>query len=85
MAYAAAPYGRRIALGCSAFRRWCSASGRWPSRDCRATPAIPAAGWLAVALDAAHVAAAAVWAGGLLQLAWVTPHATRGLPDAQRS
>src|SRR6185369_14535433 len=37
------------------------------------------------ALDAAHVAAAAVWAGGLLQLAWVVPHATRGLPDADRT
>ena len=36
-------------------------------------------------LDAAHVAAAAVWAGGLLQLAWVTPHATRGLAGAQRA
>ena len=45
----------------------------------------PGGGLLAVTLDAAHVTAAAVWAGGLLQLAWVTPHATRGLPDAQRS
>ena len=38
-----------------------------------------------IGLDAVHVAAAAVWIGGLLQLALVTPHATRGLAEAQRA
>ena len=85
VAYAAAPYGRRIALGLLGIPA--AVLGIWAL----AVPGLsghagdPGGGLLAVTLDAAHVAAAAVWAGGLLQLAWVTPHATRGLPEAQRS
>ena len=85
VAYAAAPYGRRIALGLLGIPA--AVLGIWAL----AVPGLsghagdPGGGLLAVTLDAAHVTAAAVWAGGLLQLAWVTPHATRGLPDAQRS
>ncbi len=45
----------------------------------------PGLGDPAVAVDALHTAAAAVWIGGLAQLVLVTPHATRGLPDAERA
>ena len=45
----------------------------------------PGLGLPAVVVDAVHTAAAAVWIGGLVQLVLVTPHATRGLPDAERS
>jgi copper transport protein len=45
----------------------------------------PGLGLPAVVVDAVHTAAAAVWIGGLFQLVVVTPHATRGLPDADRS
>jgi copper transport protein len=45
----------------------------------------PGLGLPAVAVDAVHTAAAAVWIGGLFQLVVVTPHATRGLPDADRT
>ena len=45
----------------------------------------PGMGTLAVAVDALHTAAAAIWIGGLVQLVVVTPHATRGLPDGERS
>jgi copper transport protein len=45
----------------------------------------PGLGLPAVAVDAVHTAAAAVWIGGLFQLVVVTPHATRGLPDADRA
>ncbi|MEP6642312.1 MAG: copper resistance protein CopC [Gaiellales bacterium] len=45
----------------------------------------PGLGLPAVAVDAVHTAAAAVWIGGLFQLVVVTPHATRGLPDAERT
>ncbi len=45
----------------------------------------PGLGLPAVAVDALHTAAAAVWIGGLVQLVLVTPHATRGLPDGERS
>ena len=38
-----------------------------------------------IGLDVVHVAAAAIWIGGLLQLAVVTPHATRGLAEQQRN
>ena len=85
VAYAAAPYGRRIALGLLGIPA--AVLGIWAL----AVPGLsghagdPGGGLLALTLDAAHVAAAAVWAGGLVQLAWVTPHATRGLPEAQRS
>jgi copper transport protein len=44
----------------------------------------PGRGPLVIGLDVVHVAAAAIWIGGLLQLALVTPHATRGLPEQQR-
>ena len=45
----------------------------------------PGHGLLTIIIDAAHVTAAAVWIGGLAQLVWVTPHATRGLTgDEQR-
>ena len=37
-----------------------------------------------IGLDALHVAAAAIWIGGLVQLAVVTPHATRGLAQPLR-
>ena len=47
-------------------------------------PATPAAGALTIAVDALHVAAAAVWIGGLAQLVLVVPHATRGLADGAR-
>ena len=56
---------------CSASRRWCP--GVWAL----AVPGLsghagdPGRGLLAVALDVVHVGAAAIWAGGLLQLAWV--------------
>jgi copper transport protein len=85
LAYAAAPHGRRIALGLLGIPA--AALGIWAL----AVPGLsghagdPGGGLLQVTVDAAHVAAAAIWAGGLLQLAWVTPHATRGLPDAQRT
>lgn len=46
----------------------------------------PGEGTLTVIVDALHVAAAAVWIGGVAQLVWVTPHATRGLTgQAQRA
>ena len=45
----------------------------------------PGLGLPAVAVDALHTAAAAIWIGGLAQLVLVTPHATRGLPDADRT
>ena len=45
----------------------------------------PGRGTLTIAVDAAHVAAAAVWIGGLAQLVLVMPHATRGLADAARA
>ncbi len=45
----------------------------------------PGLGLPAVAVDALHTAAAAVWIGGLVQLVLVTPHATRGLPDGERT
>ncbi len=45
----------------------------------------PGHGVVVVIIDALHVTAAAVWIGGLAQLVWVTPHATRGLTgDEQR-
>ena len=44
----------------------------------------PGRGVAAIAVDAVHVAAAAVWIGGLGQLVLVTPHATRGLVDGER-
>ncbi len=44
----------------------------------------PGLGLPAVVVDAVHTAAAAIWIGGLVQLVLVTPHATRGLPDADR-
>ena len=72
IAYAAAPHSRRVAL---ALAGPAAVLGLWAL----AVPGIsghagdPGAGCAAVALDAAHVAAAAVWAGGLLQLAWVVP------------
>ena len=83
LAYAAVPLGRRVTevLAVPA-----AAAGVWAI----AAPGIsghagdPGRGELAVAVDAVHVAAAAIWIGGLLQLALVTPHATRGLADAQR-
>ena len=45
----------------------------------------PGLGLPAVAVDALHTAAAAIWIGGLAQLVLVTPHATRGLPDVDRT
>jgi copper transport protein len=45
----------------------------------------PGLGLPAVAVDALHTAAAAVWIGGLVQLVLVTPHATRGLSDGERT
>jgi copper transport protein len=45
----------------------------------------PGLGDAAVAVDAVHTAAAAIWIGGLVQLVLVTPHATRGLPDGERN
>jgi copper transport protein len=45
----------------------------------------PGLGLPAIAVDALHTAAAAVWIGGLVQLVLVTPHATRGLPDGERT
>jgi copper transport protein len=44
----------------------------------------PGRGAFTIAVDALHVAAAAVWIGGLAQLVLVVPHATRGLADAAR-
>ena len=44
----------------------------------------PGRGALTITVDALHVAAAAVWIGGLAQLVVVVPHATRGLADAAR-
>ena len=44
----------------------------------------PGRGPLVIGLDALHVAAAAIWIGGLVQLAVVTPHATRGLAQPLR-
>ena len=44
----------------------------------------PGHGLLIVVIDAAHVTAAAVWIGGLAQLVWVTPHATRGLTGEEQ-
>ena len=44
----------------------------------------PGLGLPAVAVDALHTLAAAVWIGGLVQLILVTPYATRGLPDGER-
>ena len=44
----------------------------------------PGRGAFTIAVDAVHVAAAAVWIGGLAQLVLVLPHATRGLVDGAR-
>jgi copper transport protein len=44
----------------------------------------PGRGTLAIAVDALHVGASAVWIGGLAQLVLVLPHATRGLADTAR-
>jgi copper transport protein len=83
LAYAAVAHGRRLAV---ALAVPAAAAGIWAL----ATPGIsghagdPGRGALVVALDAAHVAAAAIWIGGLLQLVWVTPHATRGLAEPER-
>ena len=41
----------------------------------------PGRGLLTTAVDAGHVLAAAVWAGGLVQLFWVTPSAAAGVAD----
>ncbi|HET6847796.1 MAG TPA: copper resistance protein CopC [Gaiellales bacterium] len=83
LAYAAVPYGRRLTalLAVPA-----AAAGVWAL----AAPGIsghagdPGRGTLAIIVDTIHVAAAAVWIGGLLQLLVVTPHATRGLPEPER-
>jgi copper transport protein len=83
LAYAAVPHGRRLTL---ALAVPAAAAGVWAL----AVPGIsghagdPGRGLLVIALDAAHVAAAALWVGGLAQLVWVTPHATRGLPEGER-
>ena len=45
----------------------------------------PGKGALTVSVDALHVAAAAIWIGGVAQLVWVTPHATRGLTGQAQS
>ena len=45
----------------------------------------PGHGLLTIIIDAAHVTAAAVWIGGLAQLVWVTPHATRGLTGDEQA
>jgi copper transport protein len=44
----------------------------------------PGRGAFTIAVDAMHVAASAVWIGGLVQLVLVIPHATRGLADGVR-
>ncbi len=44
----------------------------------------PGRGLFTITVDAVHVAAAAVWIGGLAQLVLVVPHATRGLSDDAR-
>lgn len=83
LTYAAVPYGRRL-TGVLAVPA--AIAGVWAL----AAPGIsghagdPGRGALAIIVDTIHVAAAAVWIGGLLQLLVVTPHATRGLPDAER-
>jgi copper transport protein len=41
----------------------------------------PGRGLLTTVVDAGHVLAAAVWAGGLVQLFWVTPSAAAGVAD----
>src|SRR3954462_10675952 len=83
LAYAAVPYGRKLTalLAVPA-----GIAGVWAL----AAPGIsghagdPGRGPLVIAFDTIHVAAAAVWIGGLLQLLVVTPHATRGLPEPER-
>ncbi len=83
LAYASIGRGRLLTLALAAPAL---AAGVWAL----AAPGIsghagdPGRGLLVVALDTAHIAAAAVWAGGLLQLVWVTPHATRGLAEADQ-
>jgi copper transport protein len=44
----------------------------------------PGRGTFTLAVDAVHVAASAIWIGGVAQLVLVVPHATRGLTDAAR-
>ncbi len=84
LAYAAVGHGRRLTL---ALAIPAALAGVWAL----AAPGIsghagdPGRGVLVIVLDTAHVAAAAVWVGGLMQLVWVTPHATRGLPEADRT
>ncbi|MGZ4431427.1 MAG: copper resistance CopC/CopD family protein, partial [Gaiellales bacterium] len=82
-AYAVAPLRRRLA---AALVVPAAAAGVWvlavPGMSGHAGD--PGRSSLTIALDAVHVAAAAVWIGGLLHLFWVTPHATRGLPDGER-
>jgi copper transport protein len=83
LAYAAAGYDRRLT---TALAVPAAAAGVWAL----AAPGIaghagdPGRGALVIGLDALHVAAAAVWIGGLAQLVWVTSHATRGLTDGVR-
>jgi copper transport protein len=83
LAYAAAGYERRLTY---ALALPAAAAGVWAL----AAPGIaghagdPGRGPVVIGLDALHVAAAAAWIGGLAQLVWVTPHATRGLSDDVR-
>jgi copper transport protein len=84
LAYAAVPAGRRLVV---ALAVPAAAAGVWAL----AAPGIsghagdPGRGPLVIALDAVHTASAAIWIGGLVQLLVVTPHATRGLSEAQRA
>jgi copper transport protein len=45
----------------------------------------PGRGAVTITVDAIHVAAAAVWIGGLAQLVLVVPHATRGLEPGMQA
>ena len=83
LAYGAVGHSRRLAV---ALAVPAAAAGIWAL----AAPGIsghagdPGRGALAVALDAAHVAAAAVWIGGLLQLVWVRRTPREGWRSAER-
>jgi copper transport protein len=84
LAYAAVAVSRKLTI---ALAVPAAIAGAWAL----AAPGIsghagdPGRGPLVIALDAVHVAAAAVWIGGLVQLAVVTPHATRGLAPPLRA
>ena len=83
LAYATVAVSRRLTSRWRCRRR-SRGLGAGRTRDISGHAGDPGRGPLVIGLDALHVAAAAIWIGGLVQLAVVTPHATRGLARRAR-